>query len=169
MNLTADVPRNAPCPCGSGKRYKHCHGLGAAAVATPSTSLDALMRRAIEAQQARRHDDAERAYREVLALRPDEPDALHMLGVLRHERGDAEEAIALTLRALDLTGWRIPFMRSNLGILLADRGGEGYEDMLRTMLERYAAMLATRAGSMRRVAPLVSVVVLGSPSLSSMV
>ena len=21
------VPRNAPCPCGSGKKYKHCHGL----------------------------------------------------------------------------------------------------------------------------------------------
>ena len=23
---TAKVPRNAPCPCGSGKKYKHCHG-----------------------------------------------------------------------------------------------------------------------------------------------
>jgi preprotein translocase subunit SecA len=20
------VPRNAPCPCGAGKKYKHCHG-----------------------------------------------------------------------------------------------------------------------------------------------
>jgi preprotein translocase subunit SecA len=20
------MPRNAPCPCGSGKKYKHCHG-----------------------------------------------------------------------------------------------------------------------------------------------
>jgi len=20
------TPRNAPCPCGSGKKYKHCHG-----------------------------------------------------------------------------------------------------------------------------------------------
>ena len=20
------VPRNAPCPCGSGNKYKHCHG-----------------------------------------------------------------------------------------------------------------------------------------------
>jgi preprotein translocase subunit SecA len=20
------VSRNAPCPCGSGKKYKHCHG-----------------------------------------------------------------------------------------------------------------------------------------------
>jgi preprotein translocase subunit SecA len=20
------TPRNSPCPCGSGKKYKHCHG-----------------------------------------------------------------------------------------------------------------------------------------------
>ena len=23
---TSPVSRNAPCPCGSGKKYKHCHG-----------------------------------------------------------------------------------------------------------------------------------------------
>ncbi|HOY80465.1 MAG TPA: SEC-C metal-binding domain-containing protein, partial [Hyphomonadaceae bacterium] len=22
----ASTPRNAPCPCGSGKRFKNCHG-----------------------------------------------------------------------------------------------------------------------------------------------
>jgi preprotein translocase subunit SecA len=22
----SNTPRNAPCPCGSGKKYKHCHG-----------------------------------------------------------------------------------------------------------------------------------------------
>ena len=22
----SDTPRNAPCPCGSGKKYKRCHG-----------------------------------------------------------------------------------------------------------------------------------------------
>ena len=21
-----NTPRNAPCPCGSGKKFKHCHG-----------------------------------------------------------------------------------------------------------------------------------------------
>jgi uncharacterized protein YecA (UPF0149 family) len=25
-SITKMVGRNAPCPCGSGKRYKHCHG-----------------------------------------------------------------------------------------------------------------------------------------------
>ena len=24
--LYKKIPRNAPCPCGSGKKYKHCHG-----------------------------------------------------------------------------------------------------------------------------------------------
>jgi preprotein translocase subunit SecA len=22
------TPRNSPCPCGSGKKFKHCHGAG---------------------------------------------------------------------------------------------------------------------------------------------
>jgi hypothetical protein len=25
------IPRNAPCPCGSKKKYKNCHGIEAAA------------------------------------------------------------------------------------------------------------------------------------------
>ena len=24
--ISGDIPRNAPCPCGSGKKYKHCCG-----------------------------------------------------------------------------------------------------------------------------------------------
>ncbi|MFV2093112.1 MAG: SEC-C metal-binding domain-containing protein, partial [Hyphomicrobiales bacterium] len=24
--ISGKVPRNAPCPCGSGKKFKHCHG-----------------------------------------------------------------------------------------------------------------------------------------------
>ena len=27
-NTEAKVGRNDPCPCGSGKKYKHCHGAG---------------------------------------------------------------------------------------------------------------------------------------------
>jgi preprotein translocase subunit SecA len=24
--IVRNIPRNSPCPCGSGKKYKHCHG-----------------------------------------------------------------------------------------------------------------------------------------------
>jgi len=160
MTVSPDTPRNAPCPCGSGKRYKHCHGLareGRSGV--PATPVEELMRRALEAQQARRPEEAEQAYREVLAILPDEPDALHMLGVLRHDLGDVDEAIALTMRALDLTNWRVPFMRTNLGIILAAHGGDVDEDEVAAMSERHAAMLGARQASKRRATPRVSVVV----------
>jgi preprotein translocase subunit SecA len=26
VHTTGDVSRNSPCPCGSGKKYKRCHG-----------------------------------------------------------------------------------------------------------------------------------------------
>ncbi|MBQ5700827.1 MAG: SEC-C domain-containing protein [Alistipes sp.] len=26
MHVEKKVGRNDPCPCGSGKKYKHCHG-----------------------------------------------------------------------------------------------------------------------------------------------
>jgi glycosyltransferase involved in cell wall biosynthesis len=160
VNIPADTPRNALCPCGSGKRYKHCHGLGVPGPASAQPpSIDALMRRALEAQQARRLDEAERAYRDALALRPDEPDALHMLGVLCHERGDDDEAIELTLRALDLTDWRVPFMRTNLGIILAERGGDVDEAEVAAMSARHASMLVGRRAAKHAVTPRVTVVV----------
>ena len=34
------VPRNAPCPCGSGKKYKHCHGAIGGYVAAPAEPSD---------------------------------------------------------------------------------------------------------------------------------
>jgi hypothetical protein len=30
---TVAIPRNAPCPCGSGRKFKHCHGVIAEATA----------------------------------------------------------------------------------------------------------------------------------------
>ncbi|MEP7183944.1 MAG: SEC-C metal-binding domain-containing protein, partial [Betaproteobacteria bacterium] len=37
MNIPS---RNAPCPCGSGRRYKDCHG--ALAAASPTTTTAAI-------------------------------------------------------------------------------------------------------------------------------
>ena len=89
--------RNAPCPCGSGLRYKACHG----AVAAPAPSeLDTLLPAALAAQQAGRWDEAAAGYERALALAPAHFDALHMLGVVHFQRGDFEQALALIDRAL---------------------------------------------------------------------
>jgi hypothetical protein len=51
--------RNDPCPCGSGKRYKHCHG--AVAVSTPSA--ETLAQRAFDAHRRGDLAAAEQGYR----------------------------------------------------------------------------------------------------------
>ena len=47
-------------------------------------------------------DEAERAYRDWLRRHPDNPDAMHLLGLLRQQRGDSAEALHLIRRAHDL-------------------------------------------------------------------
>ena len=61
--------RNDPCPCGSGKRYKHCHGaLGpAASAAPPAADADARVRDAMAVHQRGDLEAAERGYRAALA------------------------------------------------------------------------------------------------------
>lgn len=58
--------------------------------------------------------EAEAVYRQVLEVRPNEPDALHMLGVVAHGAGDHRLAVRLITRAV---AWRpsSPVYRNNLG------------------------------------------------------
>ncbi|HTH58576.1 MAG TPA: tetratricopeptide repeat protein [Paraburkholderia sp.] len=58
--------------------------------------------RAYAAHRDGRLDDAERDYRALLAADPVHVDALHMLGVLRHQQGQHAEAADLVRRAVDL-------------------------------------------------------------------
>ena len=52
---------------------------------------------AIERHQRGQLDEAALIYREILAAQPDQPDALHLLGVVAHQQGD-------NVRALDWIG-----------------------------------------------------------------
>jgi GT2 family glycosyltransferase len=105
--------RNAPCPCGSGKRYKHCHGVADGDDPSP------ILSEALAEQRAGRLASAEALYRRVLDETPGDTNALHMLAVVRLALGDARDALALMLRALDATDWRVDAMRTNVGLVLA--------------------------------------------------
>lgn len=161
--------RNAPCPCGSGRRYKDCHGaLGApktpAACPTPSPDADAIAQAGLSAQLARRLEEAEAHYRQALALRPQFPDVLHMLGVVRMERGDPAEAIRFILSALETMHWDFPEALHNLGLALGRafaRGG-ALDFGLGELGRRYRSegVQGSRAGaSLGPTRPLVSVLV----------
>jgi len=116
--LADPVRRNDPCPCGSGKRYKECHGrLGEGAGDDPDT----LAQRALRAHSQGRIDEAERGYREVLARVPGHALATHYLGLAAWQRGDRGEAERLMRAALERDA-TVPDFHNNLGLLLRDTG-----------------------------------------------
>ncbi|HVX84226.1 MAG TPA: tetratricopeptide repeat protein [Phycisphaerae bacterium] len=57
---------------------------------------------ALKLHQAGRAAEAEVAYRQTLAMNPNNPDALHMLGVLLHQHGHTQQALPLVARAAAL-------------------------------------------------------------------
>lgn len=61
---------------------------------------------------------AETQYRDHLAANPDDGDALHLLGVLRQQRGDHAEAVELIGRAIAIAPDHGPFHLSLGGVLL---------------------------------------------------
>lgn len=160
----AEPSRNQPCPCGSGLRFKECHGRVAEISASEAESLrqkrcSHLMEEALAHQQRRRNDEAERLYRAALEILPDQPDALHMLGVICYERGDLVRAKALVLRALDLTAWRHWTYRHNLGLILTQEYAAHGWDPAADRTEAYRQWHVASRASGRRDEPRVSVIV----------
>ena len=93
-----------------------------------------LLARAVQLMDAGQTELAESTCRKVLARSPDEPEALHLLGVLLGERGAADEGIALIERAVilepgNLSAW------NNLGVLLMDTSPDKAEAIFRQLID----------------------------------
>ena len=139
----APVSRLSPCPCGSGRRYKDCHGslsgsvAGAPAAAPAPRSqyrasgsdwshvadgdrdrLGALMDAALALHRKGRFREAEPNYRAVLAAAPQTHDALHMLAMLRWRAGDFAESRRLIEQALPLRP-EYPLILRNLAFVIS--------------------------------------------------
>lgn len=81
------------------------------------------------------HDDAEQLLRAVLTQWPEQPDALHYLGVLQHKRGDSQAALSLIRQALAQAP-DTASMHNNRGNVLVelsryDEAVSAYRDALR--------------------------------------
>jgi hypothetical protein len=149
------VARNDPCPCGSGRRFKDCHGsLRGDAPASPLPTppvrksryrpagsdwaglgddeqdrLGVLMEAALAHQRAGRIREAESAYRAVLEQAPRTHDALHMLGVVRLGLGDFPDAERL-IRAARALRPSYPAIETNWSLVqrsIAARDHSGIE------------------------------------------
>ena len=67
---------------------------------TAPPDLTGMLRRAAALHQSGQLREAETLYRGVLAVRPDQFDALHLLGVLKQQTGEPAEALKLIGKAL---------------------------------------------------------------------
>jgi Tfp pilus assembly protein PilF len=113
------IGRNDPCPCGSGKRYKQCHGAtGAVSLPPAQLTADELTARGMRAHQRDDLDAAERDYRAALATTPKHATALHYLGVIHYQRNRNADALPLLEQAVALVPEE-PEFHNNLGLALA--------------------------------------------------
>jgi predicted TPR repeat methyltransferase len=85
-----------------------------------AVSLDEAVSIAIRLQQNDQWVAAGDMYRRILERVPDFPDALHFSGVLAHQEGRSDDAVALIRRSLELEPNRADWL-SNLAIVLRDR------------------------------------------------
>lgn len=104
-------------------------------LASPA-QLQRLLEEGIVHHREGRKDEAERCYRKVLEIAPNQPDALNLLGVLAAEMGAGKLAVDLMRRAMT-TRPKDPNILNNLGHALAEN--RQYEEA-RDLLERAVAL-----------------------------
>jgi tetratricopeptide (TPR) repeat protein len=97
----SEVGRNEPCPCRSGKKYKHCcmtrssTPLAAGEATSPVDALSVAWS-FFESGQA---TEAASLCRTILRSDAAQPDALYLLGVLACESGNLRDALELLRKA----------------------------------------------------------------------
>ncbi len=89
--------------------------------AAGSRDVGDRLRTAVDHHQSGRLREAETAYRDVLVGHPDNPDALHLLGLVTHRAGRLDEAVELIEKAISRAPGAARY-HNNLGLVLDDLG-----------------------------------------------
>ena len=118
--------RNQPCPCGSGKKFKHCCVQATTARPSPVQKslihletgqllpLPQAMAHAIQLHQAGRIRKAAAIYQQIIQNQPNHADAQHLLGLVCHQTGQHDQAYTHIAQAILLNAKAAPF-HNNLG------------------------------------------------------
>ncbi|MDO9141360.1 MAG: tetratricopeptide repeat protein [Methylobacter sp.] len=114
--------RNDACSCGSGKKYKKCCELAVRTVQAHPVppSVLAALQQAVALHQAGQLSDAKARYEKILGIAPDNPDALHYLGLVYYQTGDSASAVTLISKAVALSPTHL--MHNHLGAALQAQG-----------------------------------------------
>jgi tetratricopeptide (TPR) repeat protein len=144
------VGRNEPCHCGSGRKFKHCHGeldvakphtRGAATPDAPAMAkpgapgVEALVAAGVQAHRRNELTEAERLYRQALASAPAHPRATHYLGMVCYQTDRLDDALALIEASLPALPALADYA-SNHGLVLAalDRDDEAIAAFRRALV-----------------------------------
>ena len=79
---------------------------------------------ALQHHQAGRLNEAERLYRQNLAVNPRHADSLHLLGMIAYQVGRHDVAVELISKAISINA-KLAFYHSNLGLALTGQGKLG--------------------------------------------
>lgn len=121
QRATAPAADRAPrrrCPAFSARRWHNLRPFFETAAPRPAT---AMLEEIVELHKQGRLEEAEQRYRELLTFNPDDPETLHLLGMVRRQRGDVREAVDLVRRAIELAPDRAPYYMTLGGIELHAR------------------------------------------------
>ena len=94
---------------------------GTTAIIICMATIPEAIASAVEHHQAGRLQAAEQIYRQILAVDPNQPDAIHLLGVMAHQLGKPALAVEYIGRAITLKGTDGVF-HNNLGNACLDLG-----------------------------------------------
>ena len=119
----ANIGRNDPCACGSGKKYKRCCYLAAEAplprqstvASAPAMDdhghvcdwcvdeqIDRLADRAFDLLLEGRHNEAEAVCHQLMRAFPDEVEGIDLLAMVCEARGERPRALELLRQAIDI-------------------------------------------------------------------
>lgn len=123
------IGRNAPCPCGSGKKYKKCCLLnqdGRPTSVPPIkyravyTDLDQLSNSAVDLINQKELDKAEAVSRRLLSEYPDQVDGFDRLAMVYEARGDRKKAAKYYRKAADFARLNPGFGKNSIDRFLSE-------------------------------------------------
>lgn len=114
--------------------------------------MNATLAEAVQLHQRGQLDAAKSLYQRVLALDPHEPNALHFLGVIHRQQGDAGQAVRLITAAIRLQPDQAT-QHCNLGAALQDLGRAAealdHYDIAVALDPAYALAFSNRGNALR--------------------
>jgi glycosyltransferase involved in cell wall biosynthesis len=139
--------RNAPCPCKSGLRYKHCCSLLNNNASTAAARHERNRQAGLALQRGGRFFQAIGAYDAVLREQSEDWEVAHMRVVTLYQLGLMDESRAAFAALLSTPAVHFPGFWSNLGLLLASVCADHLSTFLQNKLVEYRCMHPALTGA----------------------